>query len=302
MARKLGPAQPRGTTWNGAGGWVIVSQSRQANFSRTVWITFHALGITSSVSVISSPSFDSRLPPHAGHEHGAARTIRSRGRCSGNAFLTGGLRSKLRTLAVFSAAATATRASSLASVSSSSSCSSIWSSRRRVRSALAPYCSRFSLAICSLRCAMSASRALSRATALASLASASSAREMAAATSALSASRSLGRADMAGTTNRVNHRDRLAARSKCRGEQPIRRSGDASYTAGYASRCRRACRPVERRSATRHAVGRRWPDEATLLEALGIERHADPVVPDDLKQRSGASAKHVQIAGERIAA
>ena len=43
MARKLGPAQPRGTTWNGAGGWVIVSQSRQATFSRTVWMTFHDL-------------------------------------------------------------------------------------------------------------------------------------------------------------------------------------------------------------------------------------------------------------------
>jgi hypothetical protein len=36
MARKLGPAHPRGVTWNGAGGCVIFSQARQANFSRTV--------------------------------------------------------------------------------------------------------------------------------------------------------------------------------------------------------------------------------------------------------------------------
>ena len=35
-----GPAARR-STWNGAGGWLIVSQSRQVNFSRTVWITFH---------------------------------------------------------------------------------------------------------------------------------------------------------------------------------------------------------------------------------------------------------------------
>ena len=28
-------------TWNGAGGCVIFSHDRQANFSRTVWITFH---------------------------------------------------------------------------------------------------------------------------------------------------------------------------------------------------------------------------------------------------------------------
>ena len=77
MARKLGSAHPRGTTWNGAGGWLIVSQSRQATFSRMVWMTFHARGITSSVSVTSSPSFDRRVPPQAGHEHGAARKLGS---------------------------------------------------------------------------------------------------------------------------------------------------------------------------------------------------------------------------------
>ena len=38
--KKFGPAQPRGITWNGAGVWAMVSQSRQENLSRTVWITF----------------------------------------------------------------------------------------------------------------------------------------------------------------------------------------------------------------------------------------------------------------------
>ena len=33
----------------GCGGWVIVSQRRQVNFSRTVWITFHCRGATSKV-------------------------------------------------------------------------------------------------------------------------------------------------------------------------------------------------------------------------------------------------------------
>ena len=79
---------------------MIVSQSRQENFSRTVWMTFHARGITSSVSVTSSPSFDRRVPPQAGQEHGAGTTTRSRGRCSGNGFLAGRLRSKAVTLAV----------------------------------------------------------------------------------------------------------------------------------------------------------------------------------------------------------
>ena len=35
---------PLGMTWNGAGAWLIFSQSRQVNFSRTVSITFHWRG------------------------------------------------------------------------------------------------------------------------------------------------------------------------------------------------------------------------------------------------------------------
>src|SRR5690606_27372119 len=133
MARKLDPAQPRGTTWNGAGGWVIASQSRQENFSRTVWTTFHWRGITSSVSVTSSPSFDNRAPPHAGQAQGAGITTRSRGRCSGKALRAGRLRSNAATPVVFAAAAWAASSSSLALASSSSSCSSSWSSSRRLR-------------------------------------------------------------------------------------------------------------------------------------------------------------------------
>ena len=83
MARRFGPAKPRGVTWNGAGGCAIVSQLRQENFSRTVWITFQDLGTTSSVSVTSSPSFDSFAEPQQGQFSGAAITTRSRGRCSG---------------------------------------------------------------------------------------------------------------------------------------------------------------------------------------------------------------------------
>jgi hypothetical protein len=41
----------------------IFSQSRQLNFSRTCWITFQDFGMTSSVSVMSSPNLDSRAPP-----------------------------------------------------------------------------------------------------------------------------------------------------------------------------------------------------------------------------------------------
>src|SRR5882724_795140 len=44
MASRLGPAKPRGSTWNGAGVWLIFSQSRQVNFSRTCCTTFHCRG------------------------------------------------------------------------------------------------------------------------------------------------------------------------------------------------------------------------------------------------------------------
>ena len=84
MASRLGPAKPRGSTWNGAGAWLIVSQSRQVNFSRTCCTTFHCRGTTSSVSVTSSPSLASLVEPQQAQAVGPGTTIRSRGRCAGN--------------------------------------------------------------------------------------------------------------------------------------------------------------------------------------------------------------------------
>ena len=80
LASRLGPAQPRGVGWKGAGGWLIFSQSRQVNFSRMVWITFHCRGMTSSVSVMSSPIFTMRVDPQQVQEAGASTTTRSRGK------------------------------------------------------------------------------------------------------------------------------------------------------------------------------------------------------------------------------
>src|ERR1700731_396494 len=94
--------------WKGAGGWVIFSQDRQVNFSRTVWITFHWRGTISRVSVISSPSLAS-LPPQTGHAQGAGIMTRSRGRGAGKGARTGRWRAKLSpaTPAALSAAVTA---------------------------------------------------------------------------------------------------------------------------------------------------------------------------------------------------
>ena len=101
---------------------MIASQSRQVNFSRTVWITFHWRGITSSVSVMSSPSFASFAEPQQGQLVGASMTTRSRADVSGRACATGRLRWKERTVCVLAAAASAASSSSVAAASSSSSC------------------------------------------------------------------------------------------------------------------------------------------------------------------------------------
>src|SRR6266403_3328601 len=64
--------------------------------------------------------------------------------------------------------------------------------------------------------------------------------------------------------------------------------------------------PVEhvgelRRRDSNHAVGRRWPDEAAFLQPLGVERHAEPVMPKNLNQVTSGASEDVKIAGMRIA-
>src|SRR4249919_3568577 len=118
MANRLGPAQPRGIVWNGAGGWVIFSQSRQVNFSRTVWITFHWRGTLSRVSVMVSPSLASLVEPQQAHALGAGMTTRSRGRWAGNGLRDDLWRVNALTTVVFAAASSAASSSSLAVASS----------------------------------------------------------------------------------------------------------------------------------------------------------------------------------------
>ena len=81
-------------------------------------------GITSSVSVMSSPSLDSRAPPQQGQAVGPGTITRSRGRCSGNGLRDGRLRVNDATFVVLAAAISAASSSSVAEVSSSSSCNS----------------------------------------------------------------------------------------------------------------------------------------------------------------------------------
>ncbi|MGY4412292.1 hypothetical protein ACVWW4_004028 [Bradyrhizobium sp. LB7.1] len=64
-------------------------------------ITLNRRGISSSVEVTLSPSFDSRADPQQGHCVGAGRTTRSRAMSSGTAWRTGRLRSNERTVCVF---------------------------------------------------------------------------------------------------------------------------------------------------------------------------------------------------------
>src|SRR5260370_37575889 len=100
MASRLGPAKPRGRTWNGAGACEIDSHARHVNFSRTCCTTFHCRGTTSSVSVTSSPSLASLVEPQHAHDVGPGTITRSRGRCAENGLRAGLLRVKARTAVV----------------------------------------------------------------------------------------------------------------------------------------------------------------------------------------------------------
>ena len=127
MARRLGPAHPRGMTWNGPGAWLIRSQSRQVNFSRTVSTTFQRRGIDSSVRVTSSPSLRSLALPQHSHALGGSMSTRSLGMCSGKVVRASGRRRmKAETRVALAAAISAASSSALALASCSSSFSSIW--------------------------------------------------------------------------------------------------------------------------------------------------------------------------------
>jgi hypothetical protein len=79
--------------------------------------------MTSSVSVTSSPSFDSFNEPQHGQAAGAQTTTRSRGRCAGNGFRAGRRRAKGMTW-LDNAVRSAASSSSVAAASASSNCSS----------------------------------------------------------------------------------------------------------------------------------------------------------------------------------
>jgi hypothetical protein len=44
-----------------------------------------------------------------------------------------------------------------------------------------------------------------------------------------------------------------------------------------------------------YAVRRRWPDEAAFLQPLGVQRHAETVMPKDLDQVTSGASKDVKI-------
>src|SRR5258708_6117939 len=49
------------------------------------------------------------------------------------------------------------------------------------------------------------------------------------------------------------------------------------------------------------AVRSLWPDEAATLQPLGVERHAEAIMPENLDQLSVLAAEHIEIAAVRIA-
>ena len=49
-----------------------------------------------------------------------------------------------------------------------------------------------------------------------------------------------------------------------------------------------------------YAVGRRWPDEAALLQPFGVERHAETIMPKNLDQVTSGASKDVEIARRSV--
>src|SRR5580700_726658 len=64
--------------------------------------------------------------------------------------------------------------------------------------------------------------------------------------------------------------------------------------------------PVEhvselRRRDSNYAISRRRPDESALLQPLGVQRHAEAVVPKNLDQVTSGTSEDVKIARMGIA-
>jgi hypothetical protein len=129
----LGPAHSLATAWNGTGGWLIFSQSRQLNFSRIVSVAFHRRGEQSNVCVTSSPSLRRRLEPRHVRGVGVSITTRWRGRCSGNIWRSPRLHVNPHTVVVFATARFAAGSPSAAPLSNSPSVNANCSARRRPR-------------------------------------------------------------------------------------------------------------------------------------------------------------------------
>ena len=90
---------------------------------------------------------------------------------------------------------------------------------------------------------------------------------------------------------RVSHSVTLAADAN-------RPPPGARFALGCASRSRRACRRVAPADRDR-PIGRRRPDEPAALQPFGVERHADPVMPENFDQVTALAAEHIEIAGVR---
>ena len=71
IASRLGPAKPRAIAWNGAGGCVIELAGPATELLSHMLGHEPLPGMTSSVSVTSSPILESLLPPQHRHDVGA---------------------------------------------------------------------------------------------------------------------------------------------------------------------------------------------------------------------------------------
>src|SRR5258706_1631884 len=222
--------------------------------------------------------------------------MRSRGKCSGSGRRAGLRRSNDGTV-TFSGAAICAAVSACAAFSSrSASCSSSWSNNAP-RSEDCPNCSCRSFLIVSL--SFSISNVPAWASASAARRAARSARSI-----AFSVITSSGRESSAPIADQ-----RITTRCLC----PNCRSWYRFKSQRSASRLRAPCvlghAPVNALKQVaklgwgdgHHAISRRRPEKTAALQPLGVERHAQPIVPKNLDQLAVLATEHVEISAMWVA-
>src|SRR3569832_257598 len=220
--------------------------------------------------------------------------MRSRGKCSGSGRRAGLRRSNDGT-AIFSAAICAAVSACAAFSSRSASCNSSWSSNAP-RSEDCPNCSCRSFLIVSL------SFSSSKLPAWASASAANRATRSARSISCSVLTSSLRESSVPIADQRITRRCLCPNRRSCHRFKSQRSAGRLRSPGLLRHPPVDALQQVAKLGwgDRHHTNNRQRPQEAAALQPLGVERHAQSVVPKYLDQLAAFAAEHIEVAAVRV--